>query len=102
MLLELERSLLLPLAGLELGLFFLVFSRLLSKSVLECLLLVVEGVVLVLEVLYADTVIQSNNMVSMQVMLMFTVLCYVAGAVLTIFLPRVCAGQTSSRIMQQL
>ena len=50
MLLELERSLLLPLEGLELGLFFLEFSRILSKSVLECLLLV-EGVVLVLEVL---------------------------------------------------
>ena len=50
MLLELDRSLRLPLGGLELGLFFLEFNRILSKSVLECLLLV-EGVVLVLEVL---------------------------------------------------
>ena len=50
MFLELERSLRLPLEGLEFGLFFLEFNRILSKSVLECLLLV-EGVVLVLEVL---------------------------------------------------
>ena len=50
MLLELGRSVRLLLGVLELGFFFLEFNRILSKSVLECLLLV-EGVVLVLEVL---------------------------------------------------
>ena len=69
MLLELGRSVRLLLGVLELGFFFLEFNRILSKSVRECLLLV-EGVVLVLEVLQADTVIQSSNMFSKQVIMM--------------------------------
>ena len=58
---------LLALAGLEpvLGLFFSGLKRMLDRSMLEFLLLLVEMVLVVELLLQAETVIQSNSIVPM-------------------------------------